>query len=230
MYFGMFGSIFFMSQYMQTVLGNSPLQAGIKLLVWTGATMVVAPARRLLLRAVRQPPVHGRRPLAAGDRARLARVDRRSDDELLEHARSRSSSAEAAWGSSSLPAANAVLASVRTDQAGQASGAMNAIRELGGVLGIAVLATVFTSHGSYLSPAGIRRRARAGDVGGNGGPRGGRARAARPSIRHPRGGRADGRHRGPGRVMSRGPLSRRHGVRAGVVRCCGDAAFTRITS
>ena len=43
MYFGMFGSIFFLSQYMQNVLGNSPLQAGLKLLVWTGATMVVAP-------------------------------------------------------------------------------------------------------------------------------------------------------------------------------------------
>jgi hypothetical protein len=50
------------------------------------------------------------------------------------------------------PSANAVLSSVRTEQAGQASGATNAIRELGGVLGIAVLATVFTSHGSYLSP------------------------------------------------------------------------------
>ena len=47
------------------------------------------------------------------------------------------------------PSANAVLASVRTDQAGQASGATNAIRELGGVLGVAVLATVFTSHGGY---------------------------------------------------------------------------------
>ena len=50
------------------------------------------------------------------------------------------------------PSANAVLASVRTDQAGQASGATNTIRELGGVLGIAVLATVFTSHGGYGSP------------------------------------------------------------------------------
>jgi MFS family permease len=50
------------------------------------------------------------------------------------------------------PAANAVLSAVRTDQAGQASGATNAIRELGGVLGIAVLATVFTSHGGYVSP------------------------------------------------------------------------------
>jgi hypothetical protein len=50
------------------------------------------------------------------------------------------------------PSANAVLASVRTSETGQASGATNAIRELGGVLGIAVLATVFTSHGSYTSP------------------------------------------------------------------------------
>jgi hypothetical protein len=50
------------------------------------------------------------------------------------------------------PSANAVLASVRSDQAGQASGATNTIRELGGVLGIAVLATVFTSHGGYASP------------------------------------------------------------------------------
>jgi MFS family permease len=50
------------------------------------------------------------------------------------------------------PSANAVLASVRTDQAGQASGATNSIRELGGTLGIAVLATVFTSHGGYTSP------------------------------------------------------------------------------
>ena len=50
------------------------------------------------------------------------------------------------------PSANAVLSSVRTDQAGQASGATNAIRELGGVLGVSVLATVFTSHGGYGSP------------------------------------------------------------------------------
>jgi hypothetical protein len=50
------------------------------------------------------------------------------------------------------PSANAVLSAVRTDQAGQASGATNAIRELGGVLGVSVLATVFTSHGGYSSP------------------------------------------------------------------------------
>src|SRR6516225_6176580 len=48
MYFGMFGSIFFLSQFLQNVLHNSPLQAGVKLLVWTGAVMVVAPAAGFL--------------------------------------------------------------------------------------------------------------------------------------------------------------------------------------
>jgi MFS family permease len=50
------------------------------------------------------------------------------------------------------PAANAVLASVPPAAAGQASGAANAIRELGGVIGVAVLASVFSAHGSYVSP------------------------------------------------------------------------------
>jgi len=48
MYFGMFGSIFFLSQFLQNVLHNTPLQAGVKLLVWTGAVMVVAPAAGFL--------------------------------------------------------------------------------------------------------------------------------------------------------------------------------------
>ena len=72
MYFGMFGSIFFLSQFLQNVLHNSPLQAGVKLLVWTGATMIVSPLGRLLLRALRQPLVHGRRAGTAGSGARLA--------------------------------------------------------------------------------------------------------------------------------------------------------------
>src|SRR5205085_1644307 len=49
------------------------------------------------------------------------------------------------------PAANTVLGSVRPKQAGQASGATNAMRELGGVLGVSVLATVFSGSGGYLS-------------------------------------------------------------------------------
>src|SRR5206468_3354735 len=49
------------------------------------------------------------------------------------------------------PVANVVLSSVPPHEEGQASGANNAIRELGGVFGVAVLAAVFTANGSYHS-------------------------------------------------------------------------------
>jgi EmrB/QacA subfamily drug resistance transporter len=151
MYFGMFGSIFFLSQFLQNVLHNSPLQAGLKLLVWTGATMVVAPlagvfseryeSRMFMVAGL------GLQALALGWMASLASVDTSYVSLIGPFA-----TAGAGMALVFAPSANAVLSAVRTDEAGQASGATNAIRELGGVLGIAILATVFTSHGSYTSP------------------------------------------------------------------------------
>lgn len=151
MYFGMFGSIFFLSQYMQNVLHNTPLQAGLKLLVWTGASMVVAPLAGIFSERLgsRLFMVAGL-SLQAGGLAWLAAI----------------ASTHLAYGQMIIPfimagsgmalvfapSANAVLGSVLAEQAGQASGANNAIREVGGVLGVAVLASVFTGAGSYASP------------------------------------------------------------------------------
>jgi hypothetical protein len=50
------------------------------------------------------------------------------------------------------PVANVVLGSVRREEEGQASGANNAIRELGGVFGVAVLAAIFANYGGYETP------------------------------------------------------------------------------
>ena len=47
------------------------------------------------------------------------------------------------------PVANVVLSAVRPEEEGQASGANNAIRELGGVFGVAVLASIFSRYGGY---------------------------------------------------------------------------------
>jgi EmrB/QacA subfamily drug resistance transporter len=151
MYFGMFGSIFFLSQFLQNVLHNSPLQAGVKLLVWTGAAMVVSPlagffseryGSRLFMVAGLSLQAVALGWLAAEASTTLAYTSMIGPFLL----------AGAGMSLVFAPSANAVLSSVRTEQTGQASGATNAIRELGGVLGIAVLATVFTSHGSYASP------------------------------------------------------------------------------
>ena len=49
------------------------------------------------------------------------------------------------------PVANVVLSAVRPEHEGKASGANNAIRELGGVFGVAVLAAVFSHVGGYRS-------------------------------------------------------------------------------
>jgi EmrB/QacA subfamily drug resistance transporter len=150
MYFGMFGSIFFMSQYLQNVLGNSALQAGVKMLVWTGSTMLVAPAAGYLSdRFGSRPFLIAGLALQAVALAWLAGV-------VGVHESYSGMVVPFIFGGSGMalvfaPAANAVLSSVRVDQAGKASGATNAIRELGGVLGVSVLATVFTSHGGYAS-------------------------------------------------------------------------------
>src|SRR5256712_4503706 len=49
------------------------------------------------------------------------------------------------------PVANVVLSAVKPEEEGQASGTQNAIRELGGVFGVAVLASVWSKYGSYSS-------------------------------------------------------------------------------
>jgi MFS family permease len=151
MYFGMFGSIFFLSQYMQNVLGNSPLQAGLKLLVWTGATMVVAPFAGVFSARFgsRSFMVTGL-SLQAGALAWFASMA--STHLPYSHMLVPFVMAGAGMALVFAPSANAVLASVRTEQAGQASGANNAIREVGGVFGVAVLASVFTGAGGYGSP------------------------------------------------------------------------------
>jgi EmrB/QacA subfamily drug resistance transporter len=151
MYFGMFGSIFFLSQFLQNVLHNSPLEAGVKLLVWTGAVMVVSPLSGFLSERYGSRMFMaaglGLQAIALGMLASLASVDQSYVSMLIPFVLAGSGMAMVF-----APSANAVLSSVRTAQTGQASGATNAIRELGGVLGIAVLATVFTSNGSYASP------------------------------------------------------------------------------
>ena len=77
------------------------------------------------------------------------------------------------------PVANVVLSSVAPEEEGQASGANNAIRELGGVFGVAVLASVFAHYGGYASGERVRRRH---DAGGLRRSRGRRRRLAR-SVR-----------------------------------------------
>lgn len=49
------------------------------------------------------------------------------------------------------PASNLVMSSVRPQEQGIASGANNALREVGGALGIAIMSSIFAAQGGYES-------------------------------------------------------------------------------
>ncbi|AHH17312.1 drug resistance transporter, EmrB/QacA subfamily [Nocardia nova SH22a] len=151
---GVFGSIFLISQYFQVVRGYSPLESGVRTLPWTAAPMVVAPLAGLLVGRIsaRTVLVTGQAMLAAS-LAWMAAV----------------STVDAGYGSfigamllggvgmglAFAPGATVVMASAGPQDRAMASGTNNTVREVGVAMGVAILASVFASHGSYLSPQGF---------------------------------------------------------------------------
>jgi EmrB/QacA subfamily drug resistance transporter len=148
MSFGMFGSIFLLAQFFQTVQGYSPFGSGLRILPWTAMPMIVAPIAGAL-----SDRLGGHRLIGAGlalQAAGLAWIA------AIQTPTTPYADLVAPFAISGIgmglffaPVANLVLSAVRPEQEGQASGANNAIRELGGVLGVAVLASIFAGYGGY---------------------------------------------------------------------------------
>jgi MFS family permease len=146
------GSLFFVTQLFQIGLGYSPLQAGLRILVWMAMPMIVAPvAGALADRIGNRPFMLAGLIMQAAGLGWLAGVTHPG----------------VGYGSLVAPlivsgvgiamcfptVANAVTASVPAADVGVAAGTNNALNALGGVFGIAVLSAVFAAHGSYASPA-----------------------------------------------------------------------------
>lgn len=152
MFFGMFGAIFLLNQFFQVVQGMGPLEAGLRTLPWTGMPVVAAPIAGILADRI------GARPLLVVGMAlqaigllwlsRVTAVDVAYGALVPPFVL-----AGVGMGLVVAPVTGAVLAAAPTALAGKASGASSMIREVGGVFGVAVLATVFASSGSYASPA-----------------------------------------------------------------------------
>ena len=83
MFFGMFGSIFLLAQFFQTVQGYSPLQAGLRILPWTAMPIFVAPIAGRALGPHRRPAADGHRAGAASYGARVDRGGLDADGRLL---------------------------------------------------------------------------------------------------------------------------------------------------
>lgn len=152
MYAALFGVLFLMMQFLQTALGYSPLEAGLRTLPWTGAPMLVAPLAGALADRI------GNRPLLITGLA-LQAVG------LGWIAAIAGPGMSYTWLAVALgiagvgismcfpTVANAVVGSVPQSEVGIASGTNSALREIGGVFGVAILASIFAHSGVYASPA-----------------------------------------------------------------------------
>jgi EmrB/QacA subfamily drug resistance transporter len=152
LFFSILGALFLMTQLFQIGFGYSPLGAGLRILAWMAMPMLVAPiAGALADRFGNRPFLMAGLTLQAGGLIWLSR--------LVEPG--------VGYGSLVVPlivsgvgvsmclptVSNAVMAAVPAEDVGVASGTNGALRELGGVFGIAIAAAVFARNGSYASPA-----------------------------------------------------------------------------
>lgn len=148
----LYGTLFFLAQYFQAVLGTGPLGAGLRLMPWTATLMVCAPiAGRLADKVGERKFVVGGLGLQTIGSGWIVLVADTGTHyvELLP--------ALIIGGvglTMAMPAAQkAVVGAVQPYEIGQASGAFMMLRIFGGVFGVAVTVAVFASVGGYGSAA-----------------------------------------------------------------------------
>jgi EmrB/QacA subfamily drug resistance transporter len=148
MAFGMFGAVFLGAQFLQTVQGYSPLEAGLRSLPWTAVPAVAAPISGLL-----SDRIGARRVIAlalALQTAGIAWIGFESTVDL-QYVRLVPPFVLSGLGMGLFfaPMARLTLGFAPRNLEGVASGTSNALRQLGTVLGIAVLGSIFAAYGSY---------------------------------------------------------------------------------
>ncbi|MBB4687840.1 MFS transporter [Amycolatopsis jiangsuensis] len=151
-FLSLLGALFMITQLFQIGLGNTPLEAGLRLLVWTGMPMITAPvAGALSEKWGNRPFMIGGLLLQAAGLGWLAGV--------VEPGVAYTTVvpplivAGVGIGMIFATTATAATAAVPVYDTGVAAGTNTALREVGGVFGIAILAAVFAHNGSYASPA-----------------------------------------------------------------------------
>ncbi|MFD8940353.1 MFS transporter [Streptomyces sp. NPDC059578] len=150
MFLGMFGSIFLLSQYFQGVCGYSPTETGLRMLPWTAMPLFVAPIAGYLSDRIGGRPVVATGLFLQAVGLALFAFAVGPDASYAAHLPALIVGG-VGMAMYFAPAAHLVMSSVRVEERGIASGANNALRELGGALGVAVLASVFSARGGYES-------------------------------------------------------------------------------
>jgi len=139
---GMFGVFFFLTQFLQRILGFSPLRAGIAFLPMTVALFTVSRlAPRLMPRlGVKPLMIVGMLPVIAA-MAWLSRIS--SDSGYWTHVFGPMMLLGLGFGLVFVPLTTTSLAGVPPKDSGAASGMLNMLQLVGGSLGLAILVAVF---------------------------------------------------------------------------------------
>jgi EmrB/QacA subfamily drug resistance transporter len=150
LYAGMYGVLFFLPQFLQSAQGHGPLATGLRLLPWTANLFAIAPiAGHLVDRIGARPLVVAGLVLQALGFAWIAVI---ATPDLPYAYLAVPLVLAGAGVSMAMPAVqNAILGSVAKAEVGQASGAFNMFRYLGGVSGIAIAVAVFDGTGGLSS-------------------------------------------------------------------------------
>jgi len=139
---GMFGMFFFLTQFVQEVLGFSPLQAGVAFVPMTGALFAVSRlAPRLIPRFGAKPlMVAGLVPVVTG-MTWLAQISPTTS--YLPGILGPMLLLGTGMGLTFVPLTMASLNNVRPEDSGAAASMVNVTQQVGGALGLAILVTVF---------------------------------------------------------------------------------------
>ncbi len=146
------GSLFFITQLFQLGMGYSPLQAGLRILVWMAMPMLVAPIAGALADRIGNRPfmVAGMALQATGLGWLAAAAGPGTGYGTLVAPLIIAGTGTALC----FPTvANQVTGSVPAADVGVAAGTNNALNALGGVFGIAILGVIFAAHGGYATHA-----------------------------------------------------------------------------
>jgi MFS family permease len=145
---GTFGAVFLLAQFFQVVQGLSPLDSGLRTLPWTAAPMIVAPLAGIFGdRLGQRNLIVAGQVLLAGAIGWIGLVI--GTGVAYRDVVGAFVMAGVGMGLTFAPISTMALASVSERERGVASGANNTIRELGVAVGVATLASVFSSHGGY---------------------------------------------------------------------------------
>jgi len=159
-FFSMFGALFFMSQYLQFVLGYDALQSGVRLLPVAFALVVAAPLSSSLVARF------GTKYIVTLGLACVA-----ASMVIFSHATTASGYGLVAlvllvigvgMGLAMAPATDSIMGSLPADKAGVGSAVNDTTREIGGALGVAVLGSITaSSYRASVSASAVYKTAEA---------------------------------------------------------------------